>query len=136
MDRSVAQQIVAAIIRDLPGRAGLGDEWEQVDAQVIAGITEAWTEIVMRCAAGGGGRPRIGVAPVTPCDDCPCLNNDTEQGASCNLGYSSGLYWMAGGKSVSAAPDCGLVAISTQTRVIHRPAAVMAQRERTDGPRL
>ena len=30
----------------------------------------------------------------TVCDGCPCLNNDYEQGSSCNLDYATDLVWV------------------------------------------
>lgn len=45
------------------------------------------------------------------CNGCPCLNNDYEQGFSCNLGFDSDLHWfIIKGKSelIQAATNCGL----------------------------
>lgn len=41
-----AEQIVDAIISDLTGRAGLGNEFEGCDSGIQAEIRETWIEIV------------------------------------------------------------------------------------------
>jgi hypothetical protein len=40
------KHIVAAIIRDIQGRKGLGDEWSMIDDETQDGIIERWREIV------------------------------------------------------------------------------------------
>lgn len=40
------KHIVAAIIRDLEGRKGLGDQWSAIDDETQDSIIESWREIV------------------------------------------------------------------------------------------
>lgn len=70
---------------------------------------------------------------MTPCDDCPCLNNDYEQGAWCNNGFDSDLYWMAGGKLINASKNCELIMIKNKNETFKKPDFVMARKARTDG---
>lgn len=44
-----ASKIVDAIIEDLSGRKGLGDEWDQIDDDVKEQIREKWTRIMESC---------------------------------------------------------------------------------------
>jgi len=68
---------------------------------------------------------------MTNCNDCPCLNNDYEQGSSCNLAYGADLYWTKF-DLISASPDCGLEIVK-HSRGEYRPIKVMARKKRTDG---
>jgi hypothetical protein len=42
-----ARRIVDRIIADLTGRSGLGDEWNEIDANTLAEIRQTWTDIVI-----------------------------------------------------------------------------------------
>lgn len=47
MDRlSTSKRIVRAIIRDLEGRCGLGNEWGELDERLKTGVTADWCSIV------------------------------------------------------------------------------------------
>ena len=70
---------------------------------------------------------------LTICDSCPCLNNDFEQGTQCNVGYTTDLFWMDGGKLIDASPDCGLEYIKHSNGIFKKPLLVMARKTRTDG---
>lgn len=37
---------VAGIIRDISGRKGLGNEWEEIDEEIQKEIREKWTKII------------------------------------------------------------------------------------------
>ena len=40
---------------------------------------------------------------ITICDDCPCLNRNYEDGASCNLDYNTELCWFRKSNNVIVA---------------------------------
>ncbi len=40
------ENTVLAIIKDISGRKGLGDEWDNIDGDVQAEIQQAWEEVV------------------------------------------------------------------------------------------
>jgi len=44
----VANEIVSAIVRDLSGRKGLGDEWDTIDEDIKEEIIANWEDIVIR----------------------------------------------------------------------------------------
>ena len=72
---------------------------------------------------------------MTNCRDCPCLNNDYEQGSDCNLGYETDLYWTelkSPYDLVTASFDCGLE-IVRHLGGEYKPVKVMARKKRTDG---
>lgn len=52
MNRAIAREIAEAIVRDVEGRKGLGDEWGSVDADVREEILETWTSIVEQTTDG------------------------------------------------------------------------------------
>lgn len=66
------------------------------------------------------------------CDECPCLNNDYEQGSSCNLGYPEDSYWTNKGELVEASTDCQLLQVITSEQNFEPTEKVMARSERTD----
>lgn len=47
MNRATAAKIVDAIIVEMSGRMGLGDEWDGIDEEVQAEIREDWITIVL-----------------------------------------------------------------------------------------
>jgi len=47
LDIETANDIVDAIIYDLSDRAGLGNEWESVDADIQEQIKQEWIEIII-----------------------------------------------------------------------------------------
>lgn len=46
MPMSKAEAVVNAIIKNLRGRKGLGDEWDQIDDDVIEEIRLTWIQLV------------------------------------------------------------------------------------------
>ena len=44
----ISQQIVAEIVRDIKGRRGIGNEFEQIDPDIQAEIIEKWEGIVTK----------------------------------------------------------------------------------------
>lgn len=40
-----AERIVSAIVSDLTGRKGLGDEWDQIDPDIVDEIQSKWVEL-------------------------------------------------------------------------------------------
>lgn len=46
----------------------------------------------------------------TICDGCPCLNDDYEQGCSCNLNYNTDYFRVDKNERIfkQLSPDCGL----------------------------
>lgn len=42
MSKPVEERIVEAIIRDLSDRRGIGDEWDQIDAETREEIRATW----------------------------------------------------------------------------------------------
>ncbi len=50
MDKTkIASKIVAEILKDLRGRKGLGDEWDQIDDEIQQEIVGRWAEIAISC---------------------------------------------------------------------------------------
>lgn len=41
----VEKHIVAAIVRDIQGRKGLGDEWDMIDPEIKDQIVERWRQL-------------------------------------------------------------------------------------------
>ena len=76
--------------------------------------------------------PEIFVA-MTPCDDCPCLSDDREDGGECKMGFDSGLYWTIDGQLITASKNCELVEIVSKHKTIRKPYYVVAREARTDG---
>lgn len=50
MNTEQARRAVDAIVYDLAGRKGLGDEWDQIDDDIREEIIEKWTDIVAATA--------------------------------------------------------------------------------------
>jgi hypothetical protein len=46
------------------------------------------------------------------CTGCPCLNNDYEQGASCNLEYDCSSRWSQNGELYDTSENCKLVSVN------------------------
>jgi hypothetical protein len=46
MDVVLARKIVAAIVDDIEGRSGIGDEWQNIDDETQAEIMTEWTELL------------------------------------------------------------------------------------------
>jgi|GEM_PF-2808268 len=75
---------------------------------------------------------------MTNCRDCPCLNNDYEQGGSCNWGYETDLYWTeikSPYDLVIASFDCGLEIVK-HSQGEYKPVKVMARKKRTESARV
>lgn len=51
----------------------------------------------------------------TNCNECPCLNIDNEEGATCNLGYITEPKKSNTGCYRQLSPNCGLIEIRTKT---------------------
>ena len=47
-----AQTAVKFIISDITGRAGLGDEMDQIDDDILAEIKKKWAEIIDKAFSG------------------------------------------------------------------------------------
>lgn len=47
--KSKAEKIVDRLLRDLAGRAGIGDEWDQMDTEVQVGFRQDWITLVETC---------------------------------------------------------------------------------------
>jgi hypothetical protein len=47
MRKETAEQIVADIMHDIIDRAGIGDEFEQIDSDIKQEIFDTWVEIIM-----------------------------------------------------------------------------------------
>lgn len=45
-----AQAMVAAIIRDISNRSGLGDAWDEIDDETQDEIRKAWAEVIFEIA--------------------------------------------------------------------------------------
>jgi hypothetical protein len=43
---TLEQKIVKAIINDISGRSGIGDEWGQIDDSIKTDIRLEWTEMI------------------------------------------------------------------------------------------
>lgn len=43
---SQSSDIVEALIHNLTGRRGLGDEWDMIDSEIQSEIKDTWIEIV------------------------------------------------------------------------------------------
>jgi hypothetical protein len=50
MTKKQAEKKVDAIIEDLAGRNGIGNEWEEIDEDTQEEIRECWIEILMEKA--------------------------------------------------------------------------------------
>ena len=67
---------------------------------------------------------------MTICDDCPCMNNDYEQGTECNLDYDCDLFWTLEGELHNASPDCELQYIRHgHGKIFYKPETKMLQRK-------
>ncbi len=60
----------------------------------------------------------LDVALLVNCRDCPCLNNDNESGADCNLGFHTD-YKKLFGEWYEFSDNCELVEIKTRTKTFH-----------------
>jgi len=49
----------------------------------------------------------------TDCSKCPCLNNDYENGSSCNLGCRTDILWTKGKEMVTCSVNCWLSEVVT-----------------------
>jgi hypothetical protein len=48
MDKNTIKAVVDALIEDLSGRKGLGNEWENCDEEVQAESKKEWCDIIMK----------------------------------------------------------------------------------------
>lgn len=48
VNQTPARAAALAIVSDLQGRKGLGDEWDWIDEDVQAEIVETWTDLIER----------------------------------------------------------------------------------------
>ena len=64
---------------------------------------------------------------VTPCDGCPCLNTDSEDGYECNLGFTVETYYLQDWCWTHASPDCGLTCVASSKSVFNRPATILVR---------
>lgn len=47
MDEGRCRDVINEIIKDLAGRKGLGDAWEEVDDDIKEDIIDEWVEIIL-----------------------------------------------------------------------------------------
>jgi hypothetical protein len=48
MNKSLESRIANAIVRDLSGRRGLGDEWDNIDSVVQEEIKDEWAALIRK----------------------------------------------------------------------------------------